>query len=488
MSKIIKVGSDLLETLTVALYENPIIIFREYVQNSLDAYNKAMDEGKNPISNFHVSIDIDEDNKKIVIKDTGYGIEPDKLFQDKMSSIGRSGKDKDRTKYIGFRGIGRISGLPFCKNVIFRNKAQNSDKINICTWKGETYRKLLNKSQKTYDFQSIIKKIIDLNDIDIKNKTTKEHYFEVTLDEYGPEIEAMLKDRKFKEKLIRMLPLKYNKNFNEAKKIISKYNNFMNEPIERFMIPVKYNGANLFKSYSQKNVLDSKIVFWKIKGPRKMSGAGGDKIGLLWFTFGRHLKNNITDEYYGILTRSKNILMGGNETFAQIADNSGAYITTFREMAQALRGVYGELLINSQYLKDNSRRDWFLPDEDLRHLNNVVADFVRRLHNYRYCSSRYFRSNATRNKEDLHQAIDELVNLENNEIDLNYFYKKEGEEPDDKDDKYPYSEQDIPYETRTMKKYYNIIMTIIKKFFTKEKKVELFLKLRAFLANNYKQK
>ena len=37
MAKKVTIGKSVLETITVALYENPIILFREYVQNSLDA-------------------------------------------------------------------------------------------------------------------------------------------------------------------------------------------------------------------------------------------------------------------------------------------------------------------------------------------------------------------------------------------------------------------------------------------------------------------
>ena len=35
------IGRDILETLTSSLYENPIVAFREYVQNSVDAYYLA---------------------------------------------------------------------------------------------------------------------------------------------------------------------------------------------------------------------------------------------------------------------------------------------------------------------------------------------------------------------------------------------------------------------------------------------------------------
>ncbi len=136
--KKITIGRSMLETITVALYENPIILFREYVQNSLDAHNMAVDKKGAPvISNLEVTITVDDINRTIVIMDNGYGIPSDTLFEKEMLSIGSSNKQEDKTKYIGFRGIGRISGLPFCEKLTFRNKAPNSTTVNECTCKGE---------------------------------------------------------------------------------------------------------------------------------------------------------------------------------------------------------------------------------------------------------------------------------------------------------------------------------------------------------------
>jgi len=163
------------------------------------------------------------------------------------------------------------------------------------------------------------------------------------------------------------------------------------------------------------------------------------------------------------------------------------YVTTFREMAQALRGIYGELLINSISLKDNSRRDWFLPDQHSMELNNIITDFMLRLHNYRYCASRYFRSNPSKKQDDLKKALDELVNIKDNAINYNYFYEKEKvEEKEVKGDLF--SEQDIPHENQSIKKYYDILMKIIEEYFDKTKNRVLFLKLRAYIVNHFKKK
>ncbi|GAG78518.1 unnamed protein product, partial [marine sediment metagenome] len=225
-------------------------------QNSLDAYNRARDDGEKIIRDFHVAINIDEKCKKIVITDNGYGIRTNTLFNNRMLSIGGSDKVRDRMKYIGFRGIGRISGLPFCEKLTFRNKAKNSKKIQICTWEGEKYRNLLDKEDTKEDLESIIKKIITFDEENINHEKTSEHFFEVVLEGYSEEIKGMMGgEAKFRERLIRMLPLKYKDNFKGAREIVTKYKGFMNESMERFTIPVTYNGENLFKTYDDKFIL-----------------------------------------------------------------------------------------------------------------------------------------------------------------------------------------------------------------------------------------
>ncbi len=486
----ITVGRSMLETITVALYENPIILFREYVQNSLDAHNREVDGGAPRIKNLHVSITVDEANRTIVIKDNGYGIPSFELFEERMLSIGSSHQLADKTQYIGFRGIGRISGLPFCTKLTFRSKVSNSTDVHECTWQGKKYRDKLSDESAGGDLSAIIDEIVTVATKKAETKDRSKRYFEVVLEDYSDDIDEMLKDTKFKENLTRILPLQYDGDFNGARTIMSRYKSFMKEDLKRFMIPVKLKGESLCKSYDNSFILDSDIIFWEVRGKKKNDKSLGDKIGLLWFTFAAHLKAHENDQYYGILTRSKNVLMGGNDTFAQVADSSSSYVTTFREMAQSLRGLYGEMLINSQHLSDNSRRDWFLPDEHSRDLNNVIIDFMRRLNEYRYCSSRYFRKKPIKTKEDLKKALDELVDLKAHTIKFDTFSKRE-EEPAKKKESpttTSLSDEDLPHASKTMKKHYNLLMKVIEAYFRKIRKRVLFLELRAFIAKHFEQK
>ena len=118
----IRLGLRLLETLTSALYEDPIVLFREYIQNSVDAYTAAIrDNHENRMSGFHVDIGIASNEKNIVFLDNGYG-RPTDEFITKMKSIGDSQKGAYNDQ-IGFRGIGRLSAMPFCDYLEFQNKA-----------------------------------------------------------------------------------------------------------------------------------------------------------------------------------------------------------------------------------------------------------------------------------------------------------------------------------------------------------------------------
>ena len=493
MQNSIIVGKNLLETLTSALYENPVILFREYVQNSLDAYNFAIKEEQlEPLVDFCVDIDIDEQNKSITIKDNGYAILTKEAFVEDMLSLGNSRKT-DPNQYIGFRGIGRISALPFCDTLTFRSKAKGSDKINVCQWKGNTYRKLINHDESSeLTIYDVIKDVVDI--WEEEDKDTASHYFSVHIQNYGMEVEDVLESDDFKEQLKKLLPIQYSEQFTASQKILDKYKSFMNEDLSEFICPVRLNGEDLKKNYTDENVLESDIIFWEIRGRELGKNKPGDKIGILWFTFNKKMVA-AKNEDYGIMVRSKNVLMGSNDTFADLCASSKEHVATYSELTSTLRGVYGELLINYDKLKDNARREWFKTDEYSIYLKYIIVDFMRRLYNYRYRASQYYnlRSNEKieKKKAELKKALVELVDIDNNKIDINSFCTTPGVsnapklEEENATSPYPLSEEDMPRESSTKKKIYQELISIVEQFFEKEKSYDLYLKLRAYIKNHF---
>lgn len=280
--KNIVIGRNLLETITSALYENPIILFREYVQNSLDAYNESVKhDGKMEIPNFKVAIDISKEEKKIVISDNGYAIEGEGEFERKMLGFGNSDKE-DRAQFIGFRGIGRISALPFCKRLIFINKTKGEKIIKRCVWEGKKYQSILNDGNAKFaTFQDVIEEIVEFES-EISNYNDDEHFFKVIIEDYTYEISEIIEYPNFEQNLQQLLPLKYSDKFKASEKIIAKYKEFMNEDLSDFMCSVYLNDKELTKNYEDsRNVLESDIIFWEIRGKKGNKDEKGEKRGIL---------------------------------------------------------------------------------------------------------------------------------------------------------------------------------------------------------------
>ena len=203
-----EISFRLLETLTFALYGDPIVLFREYVQNSLDAYNEMVGENaEKRLDNFHVDIKIDKENKNIEIRDNGYGIEEDQ-FERTMKRIGDSNKHNIKDQ-IGFRGIGRLSAMPLCKELVFENKPEGKDKRQIFKWDGEKFINLLNKGE---DINASIGEITEYYPEDYDGDIN-DHYFKVTIREYGQAIKGLFNKDKHIKRLCTLLPLRYSQEF-----------------------------------------------------------------------------------------------------------------------------------------------------------------------------------------------------------------------------------------------------------------------------------
>ena len=481
----VRVGLRLLETLTSALYEDPIILFREYVQNSADAYNMAIDEDSTLAFNeFKIDIDIDADNFNILIKDNGYGI-PESEFIDKMTTIGASNKS-NFTDQIGFRGIGRLSGMPFCKELVFINKPVGLNKCLIYTWEGEKFHKFLNQ-EIDLELNAAVEKISSSRE-EYYEGNINEHFFKVELHGYQEEIKELV-DSDFKQRLSKMLPLNYSPDFSQMDVIKNKYKQYMGESLDKYSFKIFLNGEFLYKPYSNKHILESDIVFWELKFKSNKSTMPGDKFGILWFTFNRKLSGNPITEPYGILVRSKNMLMGGSDSLADAIIRSRVdYVATYRELVQTLTGVYGEMLINTPRLNDNARRDWFKIDSLSIELRNIIVEFMKHLLAYRNCASKAFNNPGNEKiREKLIKAYSDLTDGYKPEKFINDFYQHRDSVKSNDDKVFEFADDDIPHFSITIRRFYDRLAKCLRIYYLEKKELEEFLKIRAYIKKHFNE-
>ena len=99
-----KAGMYLLETLTAGMYNDPLAIYREYIQNAADSIDIALQT--NPWNSKRIHVDLDPAEKSITICDKGAGISAG-LAKDILSSVGLSSKTNqvsgDSGELVGWR-------------------------------------------------------------------------------------------------------------------------------------------------------------------------------------------------------------------------------------------------------------------------------------------------------------------------------------------------------------------------------------------------
>ena len=121
----IVIGKDILELLANAMYVDPLTIYREYIQNAADSIDEARTAGLS-MDDPHIVINLDHSSRTVRIRDNGLGI-PNAEFVQRITAIGAS--HKRGTDLRGFRGVGRLSGLGYCHELVFRGKAEGDAKI-----------------------------------------------------------------------------------------------------------------------------------------------------------------------------------------------------------------------------------------------------------------------------------------------------------------------------------------------------------------------
>ena len=120
----VTIGASILSLVTTGMYDQPLTLYREYIQNAVDHLSVNNIEGE-------VKITTDKANGSIQVQDTGPGLTYEKCLQE-LLPIGQSKKHLGRDR--GFRGIGRLAGLAFADSVTFLTRTNPEEPVTRVVW------------------------------------------------------------------------------------------------------------------------------------------------------------------------------------------------------------------------------------------------------------------------------------------------------------------------------------------------------------------
>lgn len=368
-----KIGKDVIDSITLSMYEDPRIIYREYIQNSADQIDIALDEGLlQNINECLIEIIIDTNKGNIIIEDNATGIESVKV-ENVLKNIAQSSKKRDTNK--GFRGIGRLGGIAYCEKLIFETSFYGEDIKSILTWDAIKLKAIINDRTKNEEATEVIDAVTDLK---VAKENVNSHYFKVILQ--GVENQKLLSVEDVREYLSMVAPVPYQRHFifkdviyetlKNEKIHLDEYNIFVNtDKIEKAYTTSVYEGSG-----HEKKKIDqiTELKFFPINDKK------GNILGYGWYGISNFEKQipsvNIAR---GMRLRKGNIQIGNNDTL----------IPFFKEQ-RGNNYFYGEIFALDKNLIPNARRDYFVENNTLKSFEKSLTQELREpLHKLYYYAS-----------------------------------------------------------------------------------------------------
>jgi molecular chaperone HtpG len=354
----IEIGKFTLESLTTGMYSEPESCYREYIQNAVDSLDTALDAGIMQMQDFRIEIIVDDSKQEISIKDNGTGIKKE-LVRKTLLDIGNS--TKLHTTNRGFRGIGRLGGLSYCKKLSFCTTVLNENEKTLLTFDCEKLKALLVPGQSSeYNLQSVIEAVTEVR---IMQEQASAHYFIVKM-EGVDDISSLLDLDTVKDYISQVAPIPFMDRFYWGKQIkeklsenrisIAEYPVFLGESFEA-LSQVYKPYKNSFEANSRAGVAKDEVnglSFFSINNSNQKLMAYG------WYADTDFSGTLVDDSLSGVRLRQGNILIGNQGTLAP-------YYKEHRFNGWAI----GEVYVVSPELIPNARRDNF-------EKNSAFSDFI----------------------------------------------------------------------------------------------------------------
>lgn len=370
------IGANILENLTTGMYQDSKVIYREYIQNCCDQIDKAVESGLLKSNEGKIEIWLDYDKRTIVIEDNATGI-PAASFQKTLGNIADSDKKIGEDK--GFRGIGRLCGLAYCRELVFTSSVKGEGIISIMRCDAEKMRQLIFENEHGRK-HTVIDVLNEINDFDEqKTKNINSHFFKVELIGINTENTDLLDFQQIKDYLSFVAPVPYQNSFYYRTDI---YAHIKELKIKLDEYSIKLDGEQIFKKYTTILKEPSGSKYDDIFGVHFMDfyDDNGDLFAWMWIALSKFRKAiPKINQMRGLRLRKENIQIGGEDSMQKLfkEDRGNGYFV-------------GEVFALSKDLIPNSQRDYFNENATRAYFERALRRyFNEELHKIYYDGSAY---------------------------------------------------------------------------------------------------
>lgn len=364
-------GKNVIETLSEGMYDNPLFLYREYVQNSADAIDEAVEAGVLEKDEGQIQITIDSTQRQVVFLDNGIGI-AERDVPAMLANIGNS--QKDRLKNKGFRGIGRLGGLGYCRVVRFETSVKGEAVKSVLEWDADALHAILVDQRERIDAGELIKRITTVR---TEKANKDEHFFRVSLLDILETSDDLLDVEDVRKYLSMVAPVPFDY---QRFRFVSEIEAFIKENSlpKLHEYQVYLNGDEIRKGYATPLVIDGGAKTVDVLGVKCQLLKHNDKtVGWYWFCVSR---------FEGVLPkacwqrcirlRKSNIQIGEADCLSNHPKRGQALWKEDRGNNYFM----GEIHALDERLIPNSRRDYFNQDVACREFEAALAEQFLQLH------------------------------------------------------------------------------------------------------------
>ena len=325
MSSII-IGKHTLESLTSGMYSDSYVVFREYIQNSVDSIDEAVRLG--------------------VLTPGGLGI-PSTDVEKALISIGNSKKSSESSR--GFRGIGRLAALSYCQHLTFSTSFKGETVATQIVIDASKLSEVL--ADDSQDDVTVIDVLESVYAVTTFAEREDVHYFTVQMD--GVDVNSkLLSLSDVEDYLTQNAPVPYRPDFIWGKEIVKRLRKEGLE-IGAYNVSLEYGTkvTPIYKPYKDEFVVDKgknltdtvqDITILKIPNDSNNITAIG------WLAKTSYMGSIYDKAVKGIRLRKGNILVGDHQTLNIV----------FKD-ARFNGWSIGEIFAIDKLLIPNARRDNF---------------------------------------------------------------------------------------------------------------------------------
>jgi hypothetical protein len=388
------VGRDVLELVSSAMYIDPMTIYREYVQNAADAIDEARASGVLASDELgRVDIRIDSVKRSIKITDNGIGIGSEQ-FSRKLTALGASAKRGSSAR--GFRGVGRLAGLGYAQELVFRSRTSQQDFVTELVWDCRKLKTMLRQADDG-DLATLITEVATLHHL--AENDFPPRFFEVELrGVVRLRSDKLMSPMAVGDYLSQVAPIPFHPDFRFAAEITSALSHVAK--LGNLHIHIDDNAEPLHRPHGDRFVgEDGRDISFDELDIVEISGIDGEIAAVAWVLHHDYegaLPNAALMK--GFRLRSGNVQIGDHalleELFAEPRFNSWAV---------------GEIHVVDPKILPNGRRDHFEQNAHYNNLTNQLAPLAREV--VRRCRTYSVKRKWLREFEIHHASVRDTLDI-----------------------------------------------------------------------------